>query len=203
MKLENKSGIFIIIFLAVIFGIAGGIAGELIARSYLLSYNIPFRGEINFSNEDYGGASLIIRDAKKVVVEQDAKVIETINSVDNSLVGIFKKQNRAEFENQEAESTSSPILKIQDYYQINQEAGQGFIITSDGWIVTNTKLVDALNNYLVITKDKKIYTIDEIVRDDFTGFNFLHVGAKDFSVRKFIGLNEIQKIGRASCRERV
>lgn len=183
IRQENKKikGILLIILLAVIFGMASGIVGELIARSYMLDYNIPFFGEINFSNGDHGGTNLIIRDARKVIVEQDTKVIETINSVNNSLVGIFKKKQA---------EVGSNNFNLDNYYQINQEVGQGFIVTSDGWIITSTDLGD-LTDYVVITKNKEIYTIDKIVGDTITEFNFLHVAAKDFPVRKFALANEI------------
>ena len=90
---NKKSGLVLVIVLAVVFGMSAGVVGDLIARVYLLdnNYNIPFYGEVNFSNGNYSGNNIIIRDAKKVVVEQDNKVEETINSVSDSLVGIYKK----------------------------------------------------------------------------------------------------------------
>ena len=200
-KQENrKNGIMLVIILAVIFGMASGIVGELVVRSYLSDYNIPFFGEINFSNGNYGGGALIIRDAKKVVVEQDAKIVETINSVNNGLVGIFKKLAP---QSRNISGTMEPPVKqgkndfaagdgfnINNYYQINKEFGHGFIITSDGWIITAVK-IDALGDYAVITKDKKIYDIDKIVGDSLTRFYFLHIAANDLPVKKFIPVNEI------------
>ncbi|MCK4554025.1 serine protease [Candidatus Parcubacteria bacterium] len=190
---NKKNGIVLVIVLAVIFGMASGVVGELIARSYLLNYNIPFFGEISFTSGDYGGANLIIRDAKKVIVEQDTKVIETINSVNNSLVGIFKKQKI---------NKDTKKFNLDDYYRIDQEAGQGLVVSSDGWIITNflpaqTGLpaqagkLGVLANYVVITKDKKIYTIDNIVSDSLTPFYFIHIKVSDLPVRKFASINEI------------
>ena len=184
---NKKNSIMLVIILAVIFGMASGVVGELIARSYLLNYNIPFFGEISFTSGDYGGANLIIRDAKKVIVEQDTKVIETINSANNSLVGIFKKQKIKK---------SINGFDLSDYYQISQEVSQGLIVSSDGWIITSFLpiQIDApsvLDDYVVITKDKKIYTIDNIVSDSLTPFYFIHIKVSDLPVRKFASINEI------------
>ena len=184
---NKKNGVMLIIILAVIFGMASGVVGELIARSYLLNYNIPFFGEISFTSGDYGGANLIIRDAKKVIVEQDIKVIETINSANNSLVGIFKKQKIKK---------SINGFDLSDYYQISQEVSQGLIVSSDGWIITSflpiqTDVPSVLDDYVVITKDKKIYTIDNIVSDSLTPFYFIHIKVSDLPVRKFASINEI------------
>ncbi|MEA3463875.1 MAG: PDZ domain-containing protein [Patescibacteria group bacterium] len=190
-KQENrKNGIMLIIILAVTFGMASGIVGELVARSYLSDYNTPFFGEINFSNENYGGAALIIRDAKKVIVEQDTKIVETINSANNSLVGIFKKQKIVLPSQGKHNSATGDEFNINNYYQINQETGHGFIITSDGWIITAAN-IDVLDDYVIITKDKKIYNINKIVRDSLTMFHFLHIAANDLPVKKFIPVNEI------------
>ncbi len=196
---NKKNSILIIIIIAAVFGIAGGIAGELAARAYLIDsfYDIPFFGEINFSNGNYNGSNLIIRDAKKVIVEQDTKAQEIINSVGMSLVGIFKKPL--------LKSEQAGNFNLSDYYQINQEVGQGIIITSDGWIATSFLPAemeqapqkagqagaagkgDFLENYAVITKDGKVYAVDKIIQDKLTKFNFLRVEAKDFPVRNFVG----------------
>jgi len=183
MENKKKNGIIPVIILAVVFGMASGGAGYLIARSYLLDYNIPFLSEINYSQGDYNGANLVIRDARKVIVEQDTKIIDTINSASNSIVGIFKKVEA----NEKIQGFS-----LDNYYQINQVDGQGLIITSDGWIITNFK-IGFPENYVVITKDKKIYSIDKIVSDSLTSFYFLHINAMDLPVKRFAASNEINR----------
>ena len=147
---KQKNSIIIIIALATVFGLFSGVVGELLIRSYLLNHDIPFFGEIDFSNHNYHNTNLIINDAKKVVVEQDNKIVETINSAKNSLVGIFPKNLSAD--KPELNTTS---FNLSNYYQADQEFGQGLIITSDGWIVTNSQFtsLEAVKNYVVITED--------------------------------------------------
>lgn len=48
-------------------------------------------------------------------------------------------------------------------------------------------------DYAVITKDKKIYQIDKALSDSLTGFNFIHVAAKDFPVKKIVEIQDIKK----------
>ena len=131
MKKENTK--ITIIILAVIFGLTSGIVGGLLGRTYILGniYNLPFFGEIVFPKGDYNGGSLIISGAKKVVVEQNTKVTETINSANSSLVGIFVKQKYTE------DTSLDQGFDLDNYYKLNKELGQGLIITSDGWIITN------------------------------------------------------------------
>ena len=199
MKQENrKNGIMLIVILATIFGLLSGIVGGLAGRSYLDSYYLPFFGEINFSDRDYRGSTLIIRDAKKVIVEQDVKMVEAINSTKASTVGVFKKsaKNLLLTNNDEG-------FNLNGYYQPNQLFGQGLIITSDGWIITSlfqnyqlplTKKVkqEIAANYAVIAQNKDIYDIDDIIFDNLTGFAFLHVSSKDLPVKKFADLSKIE-----------
>lgn len=185
------------ILIVVAFGLAGGIVGDLIARAYILGsdYNIPFFGEINFSKGNLKGPNIIIRDAKKVIVEQNDKIEEAIISAEGSLVGIFKKKKisfppAGEAGAREKAGAKPERFNLADYYQLDMAVAQGFILTSDGWIVTSFKPENL--DYVIITRDKKIYTIDKAVSDKLTPFHFLHVRAKDLTVRQFVNMDEIK-----------
>ncbi|MFH1233758.1 MAG: S1C family serine protease [Patescibacteria group bacterium] len=173
------------ISLSVFFGLVAGVVGGMVARGYLLD-NIPFFGEIDFSR-GYNNQGIIIRDGKKVVVEQNTKVIEAIDLASASLVGIFKKQLLAK-------SKAGANFNLNNYYQLDQNIGQGLIITSDGWIVTNFQIEAGIKatDYAIITKDKKIYSVDKIIKDNLTTFSFIHVVAKDLPVRKFVDDSDIK-----------
>lgn len=182
-KKHNLATIIIITF---VFGLAGGLAGGVVARAYLIDplFNfLPF-GNLDFSTSKYDGQGLVISNAKNVVVQQDGKIDETINSVGPSLVGIYKKKP--------APVKSSDVFTLENFYRINEPSGQGFIITSDGWIVTSLALVKTYNDYAVITKDKKIYQIDQAVVDNLTKFNLIHVLARGLPVRKFAEIKDIK-----------
>ncbi|MBU0636696.1 MAG: PDZ domain-containing protein [Patescibacteria group bacterium] len=183
----KNNNFLIIISLAVIFGLAAGLVGGLIARIYILDnfYNIPFFGEIDLSCE-YNNQRVVIQGAKKVIVEQNIKINETIDLANKSLVGIFKKQLITK-------TNLTTNFNLNNYYQSEQNIGQGVVITSDGWIVTNLQMeaISKSTNYVVITKDKKIYSVDKIIKDNLTSFNFIHVSTKDLSVRKFAVSEEI------------
>jgi S1-C subfamily serine protease len=182
---NNKNHNIFVIILAFIFGLAGGITGFLVFKLYFSQdlFGIPLGSEIDFSYGGYKGQSIIIKEPKKVVVDQDTKAAETISSAKNSLVGIFAKKEAAQ-------KNSAGKFNPDNYYQTNKEVAQGFILTSDGWILTNFK-PDNLN-YIVITEDRKIYSIDKIVEDILTPFYFLHVSTKDFPVRRISGRGETQ-----------
>jgi hypothetical protein len=85
-------------------------------------------------------------------------------------------------------------ITAEEYYKLDEDRGQGIIITSDGWILTSafspsvrTEL-DIADNYVVITRDKKIYEIEKIIRETSSNFGFIKV--KDVK-----DLNDFTKIG--------
>lgn len=186
INLPRNNIIIFVVILSVFSGLVSGAVGGLIAKVYMLgdAYNIPFFGEINFSDGNYNGSNLVIRGAKKIIVEQDTKIIETINSAESNIVGIFKKQP-------EQDILESSEFNLNNYYKLNQKIGQGLIITSDGWIITNAFIKNAdkqraLDNYVVITKDGDIYEIDNFVQDSITSFSFVRAkGVNNFPVSQF------------------
>lgn len=191
-KKKSKNNIIVIIVLAVVFGLLGGIVGQLFSKAYLLngSYQIPYWGEIDFPNNGAPNGSLVISGARKVVVEQDMKLEETISSAQSNIVGIFRKQ---------IVDSASKDFDINNYYQLNEERGQGLVITSDGWIMTSAFSPnirtedDILTNYVVINKEGKIYEIDQLVRSPQLSFGFIHLdGATDLSVSSFVDSSEIK-----------
>ncbi|MFC1678431.1 S1C family serine protease [Patescibacteria group bacterium] len=205
---QNQKNITIIVVIAVTLGLVSGMVGALVARVYVLDdiFNIPFYGEIDFSNMNYNSPSVVIRGARKVVVEQDTKVNETIVSTKNSIVGIYGRIEEPATTTVLVESQTVEEINISKYYNIDDLLGQGFIITSDGWILTTHKPVglDFVNqeltekqiakvaqNYVIISSDKEIYLVDNIVYDSLTDYYFWHIKAQDLPVKRFVPNNEI------------
>ncbi|MFH0955687.1 MAG: PDZ domain-containing protein [Candidatus Falkowbacteria bacterium] len=182
----RKHKFVFLIVVILILSIGGGIIGEIVAQSYFIdtAYNLSAFGNLDFSQGKFRDQGIIISNAKNVIVQQDVKIEETINSVGVNLAGIYKKQKFIKLDN---------IFSPDNFYKISDAAGQGFIITSDGWLVTTLALDKIYADYVVITKDKKIYQIDKVVSDGPTGFNFIHVAARDFPVKKFAANQDIKR----------
>lgn len=182
----RQTSLIWLIILATILGLSGGVAGVFITKSYLLTSSFPsLSKDINISQDSLRRASLIIENAKKIVIEQDNKVSETVASSRNSIVGIFKKKEAAAI----ATSTGEKTFSIADYYRLDEEAGEGLIVTSDGWII-GAELPKGLaneaiiKNYVVVTKNKNVYEIDQVIKTDIEPYLFLHLArAKDLPVK--------------------
>ncbi len=177
-KTNNK--IVFLVLLGSIFGLFGGLVGFLLANSYLLnsSFGLPFWGEVSIDQNRYSGANLVIRNAKKVVVEQDVKIKNTIDSVRPSLVGIYPRAPKPK---------SGLPLAAKYYYFLPRPPAMGLVLTNDGWLVTawQPKSKQDLRHWVAVTAEKKIYSFDNFILDKRTGFCFAHIKASGLPVVQF------------------
>lgn len=190
MNQENKKNPNLSVFLlllALIFGILGGIISSFYLWPNFYDNNLSLgKNEINLNSPEYMGADLIIQDPKKVYVSQDLKVEESINYLNESLVGIFPK----------IKNTST------EKYFIEDELFSGIIISNDGWVMAN---VLGLNNFdknifknndsfvLISKKAKKVYDIESVVDFSEKGLIFLKIkDASNLVVRNFVNISDIK-----------
>lgn len=177
-----KDSFLLTISLATLCGLAAGVCGAMLVNGYIFdgAYSSYSNQELNLNDLNNSSRSgLIIRDPKKVVVNQDVKVEETINSLSSSLVSIYKENNT-------------------DYYSLEKPLFVGLVVTSDGWIMSSLspELKDnfGTKGYVVIASDRKIYKIDKInvVKNSPGDVIFFHLaGATNLSVRKIVPRSEL------------
>ena len=186
MENKNNTKTAFIIALAIFFGLIGGVVGELLARVYLIDsiYNLPLYGDINYSALN-SRSNLIIRGARQVVVEQNDKIIETVNSVRGGLAGIYRKQV----------PVSTKNFTPDNFYPAKDSIGQALALTSDGWLVSALSISDKANEfsqYSVVTNDNKVYAIDRVVKDKFSKYTFFHIPIRDLPVTRFAAAGTIK-----------
>lgn len=194
--------IIIIAILATVFGTLSGIVGTIITRVYLLEdiFNLPLLGDINLSGGIDNISGLVIRNAKKIVIEQNDKVDETVNNVKSGIVGIYEKIDNTVVDPKKTTTSFIPS----DYYDSKGEDGQGFIVTSDGWIVSNF-IPDSYKNesatgtkeaifkkYVVVSNDKKIHQVKNIIIDPLGKYAFWQITASDLPVKRFVNQEDIK-----------
>jgi serine protease Do len=163
MKLfhEKNQILFWTIFLVIAF-----LAGYFGSWAYWAAFNrVNTNDLINYNPN----SNVVIQQPRNVVVEQDQKAGQVITAVQGSLVGLFKKNNDGE-------------------YALSKNIAQALIVTSDGWLITNSNLITENNieNYVAITADRKVYELDQVQKGNASNFYFLHMQvAKGLPVLKF------------------
>lgn len=106
----------------------------------------------------------IIRDAKKIVIEQSDRLPDLITNAKSNLIGVYKKKAGDQIYNQA------------------DLVGQGMVITNDGWLIVRIDNKDdkisedsIKDNYLVAGSDRKIRELGKVIFDDKTGFWFAKI----------------------------
>lgn len=193
-KNKKSSILFLVIVVAVLAGLFSGVAGELIFKSfYPSSINSSYLGsDVNLSNLNYNRPSLVIRDAKKIVVSQDVKVSETISAVQPALLRVFKKLESDDLLSGVLASSSSLNLASTSisYYKLDEPEFIALNVTSDGWaIAALPEVYDAdfkAGSYVAIDSNRKLYQIDEVAELSqlSSGLTFFHLkDASNLAIR--------------------
>ncbi|MDD2681007.1 MAG: PDZ domain-containing protein [Patescibacteria group bacterium] len=186
----KNNNLYSIIF-GTIFGLLAGVAGALSINLNSVGdlNSLNFNREVNLSDYGYLSPNLVIRDPKKVVVNQDVKVDETIRDIQNSLLGVFVRNDK---------NTS--------YYELSAPYAHAVAATNDGWVMAlwpeatvAATLNKASSTYVVIDSQRNIYEIDRILTgsDDLDNLVFLHLNnASSLVVKRLLPEGEI-KLGQS------
>lgn len=156
-------GIALIIILSLIFGIIGGGGGVY----FLLTKG----GNLlkTFLKDQSGSIPTTI--TQKLKLEESSKVIDAVEKVNPSVVSIIATAEVAGFFN----TTST-----------ERSAGTGFIVTSDGLIMTNKHVVsNASAKYMVYLNTGKSYAAAIQSTDPFNDLAIIKIEAKDLPVVDF------------------
>ncbi|RUT33230.1 trypsin-like serine protease [Paenibacillus zeisoli] len=116
------------------------------------------------------------------VTMQGDVVPQIIKKVSPSVVGIIGRTTNAE-------------SKDQGDNRYNLAHGTGVILKSDGWIVTNTHVVQGLTNALVVTSDGKSYNISESFEDEVSDIALIKINAKNLQPAKFAASSQNVLVG--------
>lgn len=123
--------------------------------------------------------SVPISSEKVKIVSEESVVIDVVKKVSPSVVtvGISKTTTGSLFEIDPFDPFGIFRLPTQQK-KIEQDIGSGFIITSDGLIVTNKHVVsDTSAKYKVVTFDDKSYDVVKIYRDANNDLAILKINA--------------------------
>lgn len=104
---------------------------------------------------------------EKLVIEESSAIIEAVKKVGPSVVSILTTANVMDFWGE----------------MIQQKGGgSGFIITSDGLILTNKHVIENVSEFTVVTKDGKSYPGKKIASDPFNDLAIISIEAKNLPV---------------------
>ena len=173
-KKKRRRGwlVVLVVLISMIFGSVAGV-GSIILLS---ENNGSIAKKIGITNWD--NLTIPLTETKKINVQESSAVIDTANKVSPAVVSIVAKSQVQTIFGNTAESSS---------------AGTGFIITSDGLILTNKHVVSETSAvYIVITADGKNYdgTIQSV--DPLNDLAVVKISANGLSVVELGDSDQLQ-----------
>ena len=170
----------VLIAAIVVAGLAGGLAGFFILSSGEIK--LPFLKPVNLT-KFFPTREINLVTEKKITVTNDLRVAEMIRDLSPQLVKIFLAKP-------ETTEKSTPFLN--QIYLDEDALGLGFILTSDGWIVTHQNVVPtAQKKYLVTIERNKNFLVEKIITDSSTGIVFLKIKTEGLPVTRLNSRAEI------------
>ncbi len=114
------------------------------------------------------GAATVLNRSEKLTVEEDSATVKAVEKVLPSVVSIVSSQN---------------VRTIFGGVVEQKGGGTGFIISSDGLIVTNRHVVDSKSaTYKVITNDGKNYDMEVAARDPLADLAVVRIKASSLPI---------------------
>ncbi|MCA9388163.1 trypsin-like peptidase domain-containing protein [Candidatus Berkelbacteria bacterium] len=172
-KMQTKKGL--LVFVALVSLIMGSLGG---AASVVALFSYGFTDGLNLKN----GEPIIERlGTDKLILEESSAITDTVNKVSPAVVSI------------------STTTNVQDFFgRVFQQngGGTGFILTSDGLIVTNRHVVDDENaTYTVFTDDGRDFQAEVLAKDTLNDLAVLKIEATGLPVVE-LGSSDDLKIGQ-------
>ena len=146
--------------------------GLVILISMLFGFGSALAYDFLFDNTPQlnGNQKVIIEKQEDVTVTSEERLTEIADNINPVVVNFYNNSDKA----------SGPFY--QDIYSL----GNGFILTSDGWIATTQSVMDKIGDkeYIILTEDYKVYKAEKVLTDPISPVVFVKIKAKDLPVAK-------------------
>jgi len=173
-----------LIFVVLIFGLIGGFLGTFLFLSKK-NINLPFFGNYNLE-EHLPKREITIKTQEKVTVTEDERIEDLAGKLISQQVNVYLKK-----------PVSKDILG-QIYYP-NESLGKALILSSDGWLISHKNIFSSVKSekkrkpeYVIITADSKLYSVNKILFDSLTDVAFLKIEANNLPVAMLANKEEIK-----------
>ncbi|MFZ2970701.1 MAG: trypsin-like peptidase domain-containing protein [Minisyncoccia bacterium] len=194
-KTCKHKGMFAAIVVASIFvsAIFGAIAGFM-ASNYANKYSLL---ENNRALQTGRNDKVAIPFAKSLAIKEESAVIDAVKKVDPAVVSVIVTKVLPKIERFYSDDSGSDFFGMPFNLQLSQErqngtekkeigGGTGFIVSSDGVIVTNKHVVDDEKaEYTVLMNNQKKYEAKVLARDPFNDIAVIKIEEKDLPTVDF------------------
>lgn len=168
LKKKSDKQLIRIAVISAVFGLLAALVGTFAGISFLLPGKFFMKGvDMESQNQQFIKTSLGIKAYGRL------EVFEFLDKALPSVAGIYIKK-----------PASSRL--INNLYLDKDRLGYGFVLTSDGWIITTKSVIDGWGTKgLAVAVKGKIYNVSSKIYDTWTDVVFLKINASDLPVTSF------------------
>jgi serine protease Do len=196
MKSKQNLLLGVLFLVVIVISLVGGALGDRLLGYRILDKWLP-RGQGLLAPQGQSGT------VNQRILTEESTVIDVVDRVSPSVITVSIKKTQVVNTNPFGDFFDPfgffnlPQQGQQQQPQnIEQNIGSGFILTSDGMLVTNKHVVaDTEAQYKVITKDNKEYNVDKIYRDPVNDLAILKINANGLQAIEF-GDSDKLKVGQ-------
>ncbi|MFA4937106.1 MAG: S1C family serine protease [Patescibacteria group bacterium] len=121
-----------------------------------------------------------------------SKVRPVLVMPENSLAGVVEKLSPTSVVIFAKQSPTVKSPTWQQSYLITKALGHGVVLSSDGWLVSTTEVVnDLTKKYLVAVSDGAMYEVEALIKDPSTAFVYLKISASNLTSAAFARFSEV------------
>ncbi|MFA6215608.1 MAG: PDZ domain-containing protein [Patescibacteria group bacterium] len=170
-KKQKNQFISQVVVLSMIFGFAAGVVGQIFSDVYINPWQQDYSaGSVNINQDAAAVVPELQRVKKFLGIQQDFEVNKTIEKISSALVGIYLKK-------------PGSTNQLSQIYLVKELQANGFILTSDGWLVSYAKNLAGLKpQQLAVVYNAKTFAAEKIVSDATTGVSFIKIAATNLPV---------------------
>lgn len=170
----SASGLALLVIINLIVGFGGGAIGFVFLANNTSPFVEKARDYLGVTNNS--GVAVPIK--QNIRIEESSAVIDAAKKVSPAVVSISTSQ------------------KVQDYFgHVSDQTtggGTGFIITSDGLIVTNKHVVEGSTGYKVVLNDGRIFDATVQATDAYNDLAVIKIDAKDLPTVELGSSDDLQ-----------
>jgi len=166
-----KKRFYFLIATIVILGFLGGVVGELWLNSFLLPD--PYLNFKSYSDLSYKIDELVANNNSNTKPTDEQIILRKMTErVEPVIVQVYKYKN----------FTAKSLTSLTE----SEHLGQGLIITSDGWVMTNYEVVDNADKFWILTSEHELLETETVFIDQNTQTAFLKIPANNFPTAEFV-----------------
>lgn len=163
---KSANGYLWYLVFTIIIGFLSGLLGVLVILAY--GQDIPYLNKILTYNSTLNN----VITSRRSIQTTDVEIKKVITDQAATIVTIFDKKTAGQ--------------DLSSVYKMDENRGSGFILTTDGYIVTWREVATTTNDLVIIDSNSQLYEVNKIIFDPSSSLAFLKITAASLKTASLV-----------------